>query len=150
MIFCNITYVALTNNMADTCVRLASRPGLCQTYIARTVLDCRLRCIWRGLRLLTTWQKSFVSYASAPVSMSKICNRYLAKIDIWYNSNLWWREAHIRPLQIVLDNFKKIATKPVRKFFKSVKNWKRYDRISKSCHILMLFLVNVCESKNIN
>ena len=55
-----------------------------------------------------------------------------------------------RPLQIVLEHFKKIATKPVKKFFKSVKNWKRYDRISKSCHILMLFFVNVCEPKNIN
>ena len=55
-----------------------------------------------------------------------------------------------RPLQIVLEHFKKIATKPVKKFFKSVKNWKRYDRISKSCHILMLFVVNVCESRNIN
>ena len=51
---------------------------------------------------------------------------------------------------MVLEHFKKIATKPVKKFFKSVKNWKRYDRISKSCHILMLFFVNVCESKNIN
>ena len=33
VIFRNITCVALTKNMADTCVRLASRPGLCQTYI---------------------------------------------------------------------------------------------------------------------
>ena len=33
VIFRNITYVALTKNMADTCVRLASRPGLCQTCI---------------------------------------------------------------------------------------------------------------------
>ena len=41
MIFRNITYVALTNNMVDTCVRLASRLGLCQAYIARTVLDHR-------------------------------------------------------------------------------------------------------------
>ena len=31
--------------------------------------------VWRGLRLLTKWWK----LASAPVSMSKICNRYLAK-----------------------------------------------------------------------
>ena len=45
--------------------------------------------VWRGLRLLRTWRKSFVSYASARVSMSKNGNRYLAKIDIWHNSNLW-------------------------------------------------------------
>ena len=38
VIFRNITYVALTKNMADTCVRLASRPGLCQTYIGVRLL----------------------------------------------------------------------------------------------------------------
>ena len=91
-----ITYVALTNKMADTCVRLRqsrvqARPVRfgqddCTMYIAYIAY-----VVWRGLRLLTTWRKSFVSYASARVSMSKICNRYLAKIDIWYNNNLWCR-----------------------------------------------------------
>ena len=76
-----MAWIALTNNMADTCVRLASRPGLCQTCIAPTVLDV----VWRGLRLLTTGGN--LSSAMRQLA-SKICNRYLAKIDIWYNSNL--------------------------------------------------------------
>ena len=75
--------------LASDCVSLASRPGL--SGLGKMVAQCTriAYVVWRGLRLLTTWQKSFVSYASARVSMSKICNRYLAKIDIWYNSNLW-------------------------------------------------------------
>ena len=75
--------------LASDCVSLASRPGL--SGLGKMVAQCTriAYVVWRGLRLLTTWRKSFVSYASARVSMSKICNRYLAKIDIWYNSNLW-------------------------------------------------------------
>ena len=61
--------MALTNKMADT--GLGKMIAQC-TRIAYVV--------WRGLRLLTKWRK----LASARVSMSKICNRYLAKIDIWY------------------------------------------------------------------
>ena len=74
--------------LASDCVSLASRPGL--SGLGKMVAQCTriAYVVWRGLRLLTTWRKSFVSYASARVSMSKICNRYLAKIDIWYNSNL--------------------------------------------------------------
>ena len=89
--------------LASDCVSLASRPGL--SGLGKMVAQCTRTTsypgsgyevgtriayvVWRGLRLLTTWRKSFVSYASTRVSMSKICNRYLAKIDIWYNSNLW-------------------------------------------------------------
>ena len=75
--------------LASDCVSLASRPGL--SGLGKMVAQCTriAYVVWRGLRLLTTWRKSFVSYASTRVSMSKICNRYLAKIDIWYNSNLW-------------------------------------------------------------
>ena len=78
VIFRNITYVALTKNMADTCVRLASSPGLCQTCKGFRLGWTVAYVVWRGGNLL-----------SARVSMSKTCNRYLAKIDIWYNSNLW-------------------------------------------------------------
>ena len=43
-----------------------------------------LRCMaW--IALTNKMAETCVSYASARVSMSKICNRYLAKMDIWYN-----------------------------------------------------------------
>ena len=84
MIFRNITYVALTNKMADTCVRL------CQSRVqARpvrfgqdgcTMYTHCLRCMaW--IALTNNMAEIFRQlYASARVSMSKICNRYLAKI----------------------------------------------------------------------
>ena len=94
-----------SRTLASDCVSLASRPGL--SGLGKMVAQCTriAYVVWRGLRLLTTWRKSFVSYASARVSMSKICNRYLAKIDIWYNSNLWlYRQFTIS------RNYKKIKT----------------------------------------
>ena len=88
VIFRNITYVALTNKMADTCVRL--RQSCVQARPVRfgqddcTMYTHCLRCMtWIGLT--NKMVETCVSYASARVNMSKICNRYLAKIDIWYN-----------------------------------------------------------------
>ena len=63
-----------------------SRPG--QACVRFGQDDCTmythcLRCMaW--IALTNKMAETCVSYASARVSMSKICNRYLAKIDIWY------------------------------------------------------------------
>ena len=71
--------------LASDCESLASRPGL--SGLGKMIAQCTriAYVVWRGLRLLA---ETCVSYASAGVSMSKICNRYLAKIDIWYN--IWY------------------------------------------------------------
>ena len=69
--------------MADTCVRL--RQSCVQARPVRfgqddcTMYTHCLRCMtWIGLT--NKMVETCVSYASARVSMSKICNRYLAKI----------------------------------------------------------------------
>ena len=89
--FSHYTYVALTNNMADTCVRLRqtrvqARPV---SGLGKMIAQCTriAYVVGRGLRLLTKWRElaSAMRQLTARVSMSKICNRYLAKIDIWYN-----------------------------------------------------------------
>ena len=61
MIFRNITYVALTNKMADTCVRLRqtrvqARPV---SGLGKMIAQCTriAYAVWRGLRLLTKWRK---------------------------------------------------------------------------------------------
>ena len=64
-----------------------SRPG--QACVRFGQDDCTmythcLRCmVW--IALTNKMAETCVSYASARVSMSKICNRYLAKVEIWYN-----------------------------------------------------------------
>ena len=61
VIFRSITYVALTNNMADTCVRfrqtrVQARPV---SGLGKMIAQCTriAYVVWRGLRLLTKWRK---------------------------------------------------------------------------------------------